>query len=58
MSEAKNERQWELCKELHALKTELFMKMIEDGPMPLRPGVKRPTPASSWSTPCVCLSRL
>ena len=33
--------QWELCKELHALKTELFMKMIEDGQMPLRPGVKR-----------------
>ena len=30
-----------LVKELHLLKTDLFMKMVEDGMMPLRPGVKR-----------------
>lgn len=34
------ERQ-KLVKELHLLKTDLFMKMVEDGMMPLRPGVKR-----------------
>eukprot|EP01026_Neomeris_dumetosa_P038337 TRINITY_DN3123_c1_g1_i1.p1 TRINITY_DN3123_c1_g1~~TRINITY_DN3123_c1_g1_i1.p1 ORF type:complete len:287 (+),score=52.44 TRINITY_DN3123_c1_g1_i1:135-995(+) len=28
-------------KELHLLKTDLFMQMIEQGQMPLRPGVKR-----------------
>ena len=31
----------EFIKELHALKTELFMKIIEDGKLPLRPGVAR-----------------
>ena len=31
----------ELVKELHLLKTDLFMRMVEDGMMPLRPGVKR-----------------
>lgn len=30
-----------LIKELHKLKTELFMKIIESGELPLRPGVKR-----------------
>lgn len=30
-----------LIKELHQLKTELFMKIIESGELPLRPGVKR-----------------
>ena len=30
-----------LVKELHLLKTVLFLKMVEDGMMPLRPGVKR-----------------
>jgi HAD superfamily hydrolase (TIGR01509 family) len=31
----------EFIKELHKLKTELFMKIIEDGKLPLRPGVAR-----------------
>lgn len=31
----------ELVKELHKLKTDLFMNMVETGAMPLRPGVKR-----------------
>jgi len=30
-----------LVRELHALKTELFMEIVETGAMPLRPGVKR-----------------
>ena len=28
-------------KEMHMLKTDLFMKLIEEGQLPLRPGVKR-----------------
>lgn len=28
-------------KELHKLKTDIFMGMVESGAMPLRPGVKR-----------------
>ena len=28
-------------KELHLLKTDLFMTLIEEGSLPLRPGVKR-----------------
>ena len=28
-------------KELHLLKTDIFMRMVESGMMPLRPGVKR-----------------
>ena len=35
------EARQELVKELHRVKTELFMKMIESGQLPLRPGVKR-----------------
>ena len=35
------EQRQALVKELHLLKTDLFMKMVEDGMMPLRPGVKR-----------------
>ncbi len=31
----------ELIKELHKLKTDLFMQIIESGQLPLRPGVKR-----------------
>ena len=31
----------ELIKELHALKTELFMQLIESGALPLRPGIAR-----------------
>ena len=31
----------ELVKELHLLKTDIFMKMVESGMMPLRPGVQR-----------------
>jgi hypothetical protein len=31
----------ELVKELHLLKTGIFMEMVESGAMPLRPGVKR-----------------
>ncbi|KAK9798168.1 hypothetical protein WJX73_004278 [Symbiochloris irregularis] len=34
-------QQQELVKELHLLKTDLFMKMIEEGQMPLRTGVQR-----------------
>lgn len=30
-----------LVKELHLLKTDIFMEMVESGAMPLRPGVKR-----------------
>ena len=48
-----------LVKELHLLKTDLFMKMVEDGMMPLRPGVKRLVSAFSlslltctWETHC------
>jgi len=32
---------WDFCKEMHKLKTDLFMEMIESGAMPLRPGVSR-----------------
>lgn len=28
-------------KDMHLLKTDLFMKLIEEGQLPLRPGVKR-----------------
>mmetsp|Transcript_5579 Transcript_5579/g.10027 ORF Transcript_5579/g.10027 Transcript_5579/m.10027 type:complete len:335 (-) Transcript_5579:43-1047(-) len=35
------EARWELCKELHVLKTQLFMELVETGAMPLRPGVSR-----------------
>jgi hypothetical protein len=28
-------------KELHLLKTDIFMRMVESGMMPLRPGVQR-----------------
>ena len=28
-------------KEMHLLKTDLFMKLIEEGQLPLRPGVRR-----------------
>lgn len=31
----------DLVKELHLLKTDIFMKMVESGMMPLRPGVQR-----------------
>lgn len=31
----------ELVAELHKLKTDLFMQLVETGAMPLRPGVKR-----------------
>ncbi len=31
----------ELIKELHKLKTDLFMQIIESGQLPLRPGIKR-----------------
>ena len=31
----------DLAKELHRLKTELFISMIESGQLPLRPGIKR-----------------
>lgn len=34
-------QQQALVKDLHLLKTDLFMKMIEDGQMPLREGVQR-----------------
>eukprot|EP00241_Pyramimonas_parkeae_P007227 CAMPEP_0114237742 /NCGR_PEP_ID=MMETSP0058-20121206/7553_1 /TAXON_ID=36894 /ORGANISM="Pyramimonas parkeae, CCMP726" /LENGTH=304 /DNA_ID=CAMNT_0001349805 /DNA_START=62 /DNA_END=973 /DNA_ORIENTATION=- len=34
-------QQQEFVKELHLLKTDLFMKMIETGSLPLRPGVAR-----------------
>ena len=36
----------ELVKELHLLKTDIFMKMVESGMMPLRPGVSRLVGAS------------
>lgn len=35
-----NERQ-DLVKELHKVKTDIFMQMIESKQLPLRPGVKR-----------------
>ena len=31
----------EYVKEMHLLKTDLFMKLIEEGQLPLRPGVQR-----------------
>ena len=34
------EAQWAWLREMHALKTELFMDLISRGEMPLRPGVK------------------
>ena len=34
--------------ELHKLKTDIFMEMIEAGQMPLRPGVKRLVGGSVW----------
>ena len=44
-----SQQQQALVKELHLLKTDLFMKMVEDGMMPLRPGVKRLVSVShSW----------
>lgn len=30
-----------LIQELHLLKTDIFMEMVESGAMPLRPGVQR-----------------
>ena len=47
------EQRQTLVKELHLLKTDLFMKMVEDGMMPLRPGVKRLVSASPLS-PLAC----
>ncbi|CAG9467283.1 unnamed protein product [Pedinophyceae sp. YPF-701] len=35
------EARWEFLKEMHALKTEIFMELIETARLPLRPGVKR-----------------
>ena len=35
-------------KELHLLKTDIFMRMVESGMMPLRPGVKRLVGAVPW----------
>ena len=35
------EAQQAFVKELHLLKTDLFMALIEEGSLPLRPGVKR-----------------
>ena len=35
-------------KELHLLKTDIFMRMVESGMMPLRPGVKRLVGAAPW----------
>ena len=46
-----------LVKELHLLKTDLFMKMVEDGMMPLRPGVKRLVSGSPLS-PLACTQRI
>ncbi len=40
---------WDFCKEMHKLKTDLFMEMIESGAMPLRPGVSRLISESSDS---------
>ena len=37
--------------ELHKLKTDIFMAMIEAGQMPLRPGVKRLVGGSMWVAP-------
>lgn len=50
-------------KEMHLLKTDLFMNLIEQGQLPLRPGVARiistfhPLPSSSliWVVLCVAL---
>ena len=41
LSITKPEERQGLVRELHALKTELFMDIVETGAMPLRPGVKR-----------------
>jgi hypothetical protein len=35
------EERVELVKELHRVKTEIFMEMVESKQLPLRPGVKR-----------------
>ena len=47
------EQRQALVKELHLLKTNIFMKMVEDGMMPLRPGVKRLVSGSPLS-PLAC----
>ena len=47
------EQRQALVRELHLLKTDLFMKMVEDGMMPLRPGVKRLVSRSPLS-PLAC----
>merc|ERR1712146_553011 len=39
MKEKSDEERQALVKELHLLKTKLFMKMIEDGKIPLRRGI-------------------
>lgn len=36
-----NEDRWELLKELHALKTDKFLELVEGARLPLRPGVER-----------------
>lgn len=48
-----------VSQELHLLKTDLFMELIETGRLPLRPGVKRligeQQPQPSCSRACVCV---
>jgi hypothetical protein len=43
------EARQKLVKELHLLKTDIFMQMVESGMMPLRPGVKRLVGAKACS---------
>ena len=38
-----------LVQELHLLKTDIFMELVESGAMPLRPGVRRLV--SEWRAP-------
>ena len=38
-------------KELHLLKTDIFMRMVESGMMPLRPGVQRLVGAALTGSP-------
>lgn len=46
----------DLVKELHLLKTDIFMKMVESGMMPLRPGVQRLVGAAPVTRSPTCVS--
>jgi len=52
------EERKKLVQELHLLKTDIFMQLIESGAMPLRPGVKRLVSESHAAKPVPALAFL